>query len=130
MERKTCITVRAKKGLIASVNGWKINLQICYDLRFPVWIRQSKEFRNRQPARNMICWSLLQLARFQDSCLENIAAARAIENQCYVIGVNRTRDGWSRPDNTVGSPWLLGPLGETIKIMGTRFRSIFAYPGP
>src|SRR4029078_5051072 len=28
------------KKLIASVKGWKINLQICYDLRFPVWIRQ------------------------------------------------------------------------------------------
>jgi predicted amidohydrolase len=26
--------------LIASVNGWKINVQICYDLRFPVWARQ------------------------------------------------------------------------------------------
>ena len=30
------------KRLIASVKGWKINLQICYDLRFPVWARQSK----------------------------------------------------------------------------------------
>ena len=30
-----------KKRLIASVKGWKINLQICYDLRFPVWARQS-----------------------------------------------------------------------------------------
>src|SRR4030095_753820 len=29
------------KRLIASVNGWKINLQICYDLRFPVWARQT-----------------------------------------------------------------------------------------
>ena len=28
------------KRLITSVNGWKINLQICYDLRFPVWARQ------------------------------------------------------------------------------------------
>ena len=28
------------KRLIASVKGWKINLQICYDLRFPVWSRQ------------------------------------------------------------------------------------------
>ncbi|HEY4937262.1 MAG TPA: nitrilase-related carbon-nitrogen hydrolase, partial [Puia sp.] len=30
-----------KKRLIASVNGWKVNLQICYDLRFPIWSRQS-----------------------------------------------------------------------------------------
>src|SRR5664279_1963326 len=31
-----------KKRLISSVNGWKVNLQICYDLRFPVWLRQSR----------------------------------------------------------------------------------------
>ena len=31
------------KRLIASVNGWKINLQICYDLRFPVWARQQSD---------------------------------------------------------------------------------------
>src|SRR4030095_535249 len=32
------------KRLIASVNGWKINLQVCYDLLFPVWARQSPNF--------------------------------------------------------------------------------------
>src|SRR5665213_2456193 len=32
-----------KKRLIASVKGWKINLQVCYDLRFPAWARQSSE---------------------------------------------------------------------------------------
>src|ERR1035437_5910777 len=32
---------QGKKRLIASVKGWKINLQVCYDLRFPVWARQS-----------------------------------------------------------------------------------------
>jgi len=31
------------KRLIASVKGWKINLQVCYDLRFPVWARQQGE---------------------------------------------------------------------------------------
>src|SRR5215213_4941676 len=31
------------KRLIASVNGWKVNLQVCYDLRFPVWARQHQE---------------------------------------------------------------------------------------
>ncbi len=28
------------KRCIASVKGWKLNLQVCYDLRFPVWARQ------------------------------------------------------------------------------------------
>lgn len=30
------------KRVIAQANGWKINLQVCYDLRFPVWARQQK----------------------------------------------------------------------------------------
>ena len=30
------------KRLIASVKGWRINLQVCYDLRFPVWARQQQ----------------------------------------------------------------------------------------
>ena len=34
------------KRLIASVKGWKINLQICYDLRFPVWARQQLSHNN------------------------------------------------------------------------------------
>src|SRR3954452_8852650 len=34
------------KRLITSVKGWKINLQICYDLRFPVWARQQPSHHN------------------------------------------------------------------------------------
>ncbi len=73
------------KRLIASVNGWKINLQVCYDLRFPVWARQSSQVEPEYdiiiyvanwPERRMLAWRTL-------------LTARAIENQCYVIGVNR-----------------------------------------
>ncbi|MEJ7672772.1 MAG: nitrilase-related carbon-nitrogen hydrolase [Chitinophagaceae bacterium] len=32
---------QGNKRLIAQVKGWKINLQVCYDLRFPVWARQA-----------------------------------------------------------------------------------------
>ena len=40
------------RRLIASVNGWKINLLVCYDLRFPVWARQ--QYRHAED-RNMTC---------------------------------------------------------------------------
>lgn len=73
------------KRLIASVKGWKINLLICYDLRFPVWARQQSQeapeydllvYVANWPERRIHAWkTLLQ--------------ARAIENQCYVAGVNR-----------------------------------------
>lgn len=73
------------KRLIASVKGWKINLLICYDLRFPVWARQQSQeapeydllvYVANWPERRIHAWkTLLQ--------------SRAIENQCYVAGVNR-----------------------------------------
>lgn len=95
------------KRLIASVKGWKINLQICYDLRFPVWARQSdpNEFDvllyvANWPERRAHAWKTL-------------LTARAIENQSYTIGVNRVgKDG-----NDIyhsGNSMVVGPLGEVL----------------
>jgi len=76
--------------LIVEIKGWKICPLVCYDLRFPVWSRnkfnQTWEYDcliyiANWPERRSHAWkTLLQ--------------ARAIENQCYVIGVNRVgKDG-------------------------------------
>lgn len=67
--------------LIAELNGWKICPLICYDLRFPVWSRNTDHFDllvyiANFPARRQHAWKQLLIAR-------------AIENQCYTIGVNR-----------------------------------------
>ena len=73
------------KRLIASVKGWKLNLQVCYDLRFPVWARQ-------QTGDTMEYDVLLYVANWPErrsTAWKTLLAARAIENQCYVIGVNR-----------------------------------------
>ncbi|MCW3086917.1 MAG: aliphatic amidase AmiE [Sediminibacterium sp.] len=73
------------RRLIASVKGWKINLQVCYDLRFPVWARQ-------QPAETPEYDVLLYVANWperRNHAWKSLLTARAIENQCYVIGVNR-----------------------------------------
>lgn len=70
------------KRMIVGVNGWKICLNICYDLRFPVWSRNTAEpydillYVANWPAQRNIAW-------------ETLLRARAIENQCYAIGVNR-----------------------------------------
>jgi omega-amidase len=106
-----------QKRFIASVNGWKVNLQICYDLRFPVWIRQSKESQaGARPEYDLLVfvanWPVARAHAWR-----TLLTARAIENQCYVIGVNRTgTDG--RGLQYGGESMLLGPLGEPIKIMG------------
>jgi omega-amidase len=106
-----------QKRFIASVNGWKVNLQICYDLRFPVWIRQSKEFQTETRLEYDLLVFVANWPVARVHAWRTLLAARAIENQCYVIGVNRTgTDG--RGLQYGGESTVLGPLGEPIKIMG------------
>ena len=98
-----------QKRLIASVNGWKLNLQICYDLRFPVWSRQSYGV---EPEYDI----LVYVANWPDKrnhAWKSLLVARAIENQCYVIGVNRVgTDGDSQEYS--GHSMVIDPLGEIV----------------
>lgn len=69
--------------LIIDYRDWKLNLTVCYDLRFPKWLRN--EAINRYDA-------LIVLANWPEKRIEHwdaLLKARAIENQAYVIGVNR-----------------------------------------
>ncbi len=71
-----------RETITVEVRGWKIRPFICYDLRFPAWTRNrgleydAAVFVANWPARRARHW-------------EALLTARAIENQCYVIGVNR-----------------------------------------
>lgn len=73
------------KRLIAQVKGWKINLQICYDLRFPVWARQHIV---DTPEYDILLY-VANWPERRSHAWKSLLTARAIENQCYVIGVNR-----------------------------------------
>jgi len=69
---------------IVEFRGWKILLQICYDLRFPCFSR------NAITDRYDIA---LYVANWPEARIQpwlTLLQARAIENQCYVMGVNRT----------------------------------------
>jgi omega-amidase len=106
-----------KKRLIASVKGWKINLQICYDLRFPVWARQSSPSNNHSNEENQPEYDvLLYVANWPASrshAWKSLLIARAIENQCYVIGLNRVgRDGHQTYYS--GDSMVIDSLGKTV----------------
>jgi predicted amidohydrolase len=108
------------KRLIASVKGWKINLQICYDLRFPVWSHQSspskpsdgQETATASPEYDL----LIYVANWPERRVhawKTLLQARAIENQCYAVGVNRTgKDG----NNLVysGESMIVDAMGEVL----------------
>ncbi|QXV64371.1 amidohydrolase [Mucilaginibacter sp. 21P] len=72
-----------KEKLIVELNGWRICPVICYDLRFPVFLRNTPENEYdlliivaNWPEKRALHWRTL-------------IPARAVENQSYVIGVNR-----------------------------------------
>ena len=106
------------KRLIASVKGWKLNLLVCYDLRFPVWSRQkpakaeladlvASELEARdlplpppqetdlaEPAHVLtpeydILVYVANWPERRNHAWKTLLQARAIENQSYVVGVNR-----------------------------------------
>ncbi|HET6996828.1 MAG TPA: amidohydrolase [Chitinophagaceae bacterium] len=98
------------KRLIASVKGWKINLLICYDLRFPVWARQQSQ--EDSPEFDL----LIYVANWPDRRVhawKTLLQARAIENQCYVVGVNRTGDDGNGIHYS-GESMVVDPMGEVL----------------
>ncbi len=78
-----------KRGVevkIAEINGLKVGLSICYDLRFPELYR----FYAKERVHLIIV-----IANWPDTRIEHwktLLKARAIENQCYVAGINRVGD--------------------------------------
>lgn len=71
-----------KEKLIVAYQGWKICPLICYDLRFPVFSRNTEDYDlliyvANWPKPRINAWDIL-------------LKARSVENMCYTIGVNRT----------------------------------------
>jgi predicted amidohydrolase len=77
------------KRLIASVKGWKINLLVCYDLRFPVWARQ--QVQEDAPEYDLLIY-VANWPERRNHAWKTLLQARAIENQSYVAAVNRVGD--------------------------------------
>ena len=93
--------------MIASVKGWKINLMVCYDLRFPVWARQTS------PAEFDLLIYVANWPEKRNTAWKTLLQARAIENQCYVAGVNRVGDD-GNDIHYSGESMVIDPLGEIL----------------
>lgn len=83
MGKENEVYTAGDKKLIKELKGWKICPLICYDLRFPVWSR------NVDLAYDLLVyvanWPQVRMYPW-----DSLLVARAIENQSYVVGVNRT----------------------------------------
>jgi predicted amidohydrolase len=101
---------QGNKRLVASVKGWKINLQICYDLRFPVWARQQS--KQNGPEYDVLIY-VANWPERRSHAWKTLLCARAIENQCYVVGVNRI----GTDANNIyysGNSLVINPLGQVL----------------
>lgn len=67
--------------VIVDLNGWRLALFVCYDLRFPVWSRNREDYDVAVYVAN---WP-----NARQYAWDTLLRSRAIENQCYVLGVNR-----------------------------------------
>ncbi len=98
------------KRLIASVKGWKINLLICYDLRFPVWARQQSQPEG--PEYDLLVY-VANWPERRNHAWKTLLQARAIENQSYVVGVNRVGEDGNGIHHT-GDSMVIDAMGEVL----------------
>lgn len=95
-----------EKHLTVSVKGWRLRPFVCYDMRFPIWTRNignaydAAVYIANWPEKRAPHWKLLM-------------PARAVENQSYVIGVNRVgKDGNGFPHS--GDSAVIDPMGQVL----------------
>lgn len=97
--------------------GWKIAPFICYDLRFPVWSRNTQ---NYDIALYVANWPEPRI-----SAWDSLLKARAIENICYAIGVNRTGEDGNNL-KYVGHSQIINPQGNIIEKSNTTNEDIIS----
>ncbi len=101
------------KRLIASVKGWKINLMVCYDLRFPVWSRQSNRSAENLDLEYDVLIYVANWPERRSHMWKTLLQARAIENQCFCIGVNRVGTDGNGIYHS-GDSMVINPVGEVL----------------
>lgn len=98
------------ESVIIEYKGWKIKPLVCYDLRFPVWAK-NRYIRDEYEYDLLIYVANWPAAR--SYAWKSLLVARAIENQAYVVGVNRIgKDGRGTPHSGYSS--VIEPKGEII----------------
>lgn len=101
---------KGNKRLIIHINDWKISPFVCYDLRFPTWVRNhyAQGCFDYDIAVFIANWPATRVKAWQ-----RLLQARSIENQSYTIGVNRVgNDALDTPHS--GSSLVVSPNGNVI----------------
>lgn len=107
-----------KDRLLVELNGWRILPQVCYDLRFPVWLRNRYDRESDRFEYDLtVVVANWPAARRQP--WRTLLRARAIENLAYVVGVNRVgTDG--NNINYAGDSAAIDFVGEPLVELGAQ----------
>ncbi len=90
--------------VVVEFRGVRILLEVCYDLRFPIWSRNHGDY---DMILYVASWPSVRVAAWK-----SLLVARAIENQCYVAGVNRVgNDPYNEYD---GGSMVVDPYGRVM----------------
>lgn len=109
---------RGKKIVSTNYNNHKIGLSICYDLRFPELYRfYAKE--NAEILINIANWPNKRIEHWK-----TLLKARAIENQCYMIGVNRIGSDPYQEYN--GCSAVIDPMGKEVILVDNDNKILYA----
>ncbi len=99
--------------LIVELKGWRILPQVCYDLRFPVWLRNRRQASANAGMDYDLALFVANWPAPRRQPWRTLLRARAIENLSYVVGVNRVgTDGNELP--YAGDSAVIDPLGEAL----------------
>lgn len=100
------------KKIIKQIGDWRVLPLVCYDLRFPVW---SRNFAKQAPQYDVLIY-VANWPAVRSYPWKQLLIARAIENQCYVVGLNRVGKDGNGYEHT-GDSMVLNPRGEIISHM-------------
>ena len=92
------------KRVVIEFRGVRIMLLVCYDLRFPIWSRNRGDY---DMILYVASWPVTRM-----NAWKSLLVARAIENQCYVAGVNRV--GADPSNEYGGGSMVIDPYGKMI----------------
>ena len=95
---------RGSDRVVVEWRGFRFLLNVCYDLRFPVWSRNRKDY---DAAIYVASWPSVRQYPW-----DTLLRARAIENQCFVLGVNRV--GKDPSCEYAGGTAAVDPYGATL----------------
>ncbi len=113
MGNEESVMTAGNQRVVIPFKGMNFMLQVCYDLRFPVWVKNNFDNKTKKHDYDVIVY-IANWPEVRKQAYSILLKARAIENQAYVIWVNRVGKD-NKGTLHSGDSQLIDPLGNIVK---------------